>query len=134
MWTSILPWIFTHNNWTCKHPYWTNLLQWYTLVNALYKITTKSINLLMFGQFGTSSNLIVPTRSVQKATFFFFFYTFLLRISWILQKCHWEFFSLEFTMKSEIIASTLLALPATQVLVWQLKFQSSFVMHLYFLW
>ena len=80
MWTLILPWIFTHNNnWTCKHPYWTNLLQWYTLVNALYKITTKSIKLLMFGQFGTSSNLIVPTRSVQKATFFFLFLHILVK-------------------------------------------------------
>ena len=42
-----LPWVFTHNNGDCKHPYWNNLtVLVYLLVNYLCKITTECIILV----------------------------------------------------------------------------------------
>ena len=43
----------------------------YSLVNDLYKITTESIKLVLDTELsGTSSDLIVPTRDVQKVLYF----------------------------------------------------------------
>ena len=43
----------------------------YSLVNALYKITTKSIKIVLdVEQSGASCDLINPTRDVQKVSFF----------------------------------------------------------------
>ena len=48
-----------------KQPYCIDIL----LVNGLYKITTESIKLVLNAeQSGASSNLIVPTRDVQKVS------------------------------------------------------------------
>ena len=52
-----------------KQPYRINI----SLANGLYKITTESIKLILdVQQFGMSSNLIVLTPDVQKASYFFF--------------------------------------------------------------
>ena len=55
----------------------------YSLVYGLYKITTESIKLVLDAeQSGAGSDLIVPTRDVQKVSYsFLFFYTSLLRYS-----------------------------------------------------
>ena len=43
-----------------------------SLVNSLFKISAKSLKLVLDAeQSGASSNLIVPTRNVQKMSFFF---------------------------------------------------------------
>ena len=43
----------------------------YSLVNGLYKITTESIKLILDAeQSGANSDLIVPTRDVQKVSYF----------------------------------------------------------------
>ena len=65
--------IFTHNIETYKQSYITTL-RIYSLVNGLYKITTESKTLILdVEQFGVSSDLIIPTRNVQKVPFFSFF-------------------------------------------------------------
>ena len=43
----------------------------YSLVNGLFKISTKSLKLILDAeQYGASSDLIVPTHDVQKVSFF----------------------------------------------------------------
>ena len=49
----------------------------YSLVNGLFKISTESIKLVLDAeQSGASSDLIIPTRDVQKVSFFFFSFFF----------------------------------------------------------
>ena len=75
---------FTHNNEACKNSYKNNLTALiYSLVNGLFKISTESLKLVLDDeQSGASSDLIVPTRDVQKESFFsFFFYASSLRHS-----------------------------------------------------
>ena len=58
-------------NEACKHPYKNNLTALiYSLVNGLYKVTTKSIKFVCdVEQFGASSDFSVPTPDVQKVPF-----------------------------------------------------------------
>ena len=65
-----------------KQPYHIDI---YSLVNGLFKIITESLKLVLdTEQSGASSDVIVPTRDVQKVSFFlssFFFYASSLRHS-----------------------------------------------------
>ena len=87
------------------------------LVNGLCKIATESIKFILDAeQSGASSDLIVPTRDVQKVSFSF--YASSLRHSIDSTEIPSSIFSLHFTIKSKtsINNSMLFALPAAQVL------------------